>query len=118
MRRDAILAVAIAAVLMLIYIAFRFNDVRFGASAVIALIHDVMVVFMVYSVAWLSVGSTFIACMLTLVGYSINSTIIIFDRIRENMQTMQYTKDAAGYTKIVNTSISQTITRNIYTNFF
>ena len=116
MRRDAILAVAIAAVLMLIYIAFRFNDVRFGASAVIALIHDVMVVFMVYSVAWLSVGSTFIACMLTLVGYSINSTIIIFDRIRENMQTMQYTKDAAGYTKIVNTSISQTITRNIYTN--
>ncbi|MCR5293021.1 MAG: protein translocase subunit SecD [Eubacterium sp.] len=116
MRRDAILAVAIAAVLMLIYIAFRFNDVRFGASAVIALIHDVMVVFMVYSVAWLSVGSTFIACMLTLVGYSINSTIIIFDRIRENMQTVQYTKDAAGYTKIVNTSISQTITRNIYTN--
>ena len=116
MRRDAILAVAIAAVLMLIYIAFRFNDVRFGASAVIALIHDVMVVFMVYSVAWLSVGSTFIACMLTLVGYSINSTIIIFDRIRENMQTMQYTKDAAGYTKVVNASISQTITRNIYTN--
>ncbi len=116
MRRDAFLAVSIAALLMLIYIALRFNDVRFGASAVIALIHDVMVVFMVYSVAWLSVGSTFIACMLTLVGYSINSTIIIFDRIRENMQTMQFTKDAEGYTKVVNTSISQTITRNIYTN--
>lgn len=114
MRRNAILAVAIAALLMLIYIAFRFSDVRFGASAVLALIHDVMIVFMVYSVAYLSVGNTFIACMLTLVGYSINSTIIIFDRIRENMKTMSLDKN--GYRLIVDTSISQTITRNIFTN--
>ena len=113
MQKDAILAVVIASILMLIYIALRFSDVRFGASAVLALIHDVMVVFMVYTTAWLSVGSTFIACMLTIVGYSINATIIIFDRIRENLHEMSVDKD--GYKKIVNTSISQTLTRNIYT---
>jgi SecD/SecF fusion protein len=113
-QRDAILAVVIASILMLIYIAFRFSDVRFGISAVIALIHDVMIVFFAYSVVYLSVGGTFIACMLTIVGYSINSTIIIFDRIRENLHTMNVNKD--GYDKIVDTSISQTIWRNIYTN--
>ena len=109
MQRDAIIAVVVASILMLIYIALRFSDVRFGAAAVIALIHDVMIVFMVYSVAYLSVGGTFIACMLTIVGYSINATIIIFDRIRENLKSM---KD--DYDVIVDTSISQTLTRNIY----
>lgn len=113
-QRDAVLAVIIASILMLIYIAFRFSDVRFGVSAVIALIHDVMIVFFAYSVAYLSVGGTFIACMLTIVGYSINSTIIIFDRIRENLHVMNIRRD--GYDKIVDTSISQTIWRNIYTN--
>ena len=113
-QRDAVLAVVIASILMLIYIAFRFSDVRFGVSAVIALIHDVMIVFFAYSVAYLSVGGTFIACMLTIVGYSINSTIIIFDRIRENLHTMNVRRD--GYDKIVDTSISQTIWRNVYTN--
>lgn len=113
-QRDAVLAVIIASILMLIYIAFRFSDVRFGVSAVIALIHDVMIVFFAYSVAYLSVGGTFIACMLTIVGYSINSTIIIFDRIRENLHTMNIRRD--GYDKIVDTSISQTIWRNVYTN--
>ena len=99
---------------MLIYIAIRFNDVRFGASAVIALIHDVMFVFFAYAAMYLSVGGTFIACMLTIVGYSINSSIIIFDRIRENLKSMNVEK--VGYTEIVDTSISQTFTRNIYTN--
>ena len=113
-RRDAILAVAIAAVLMLIYVAFRFSDVRFGVSAVLALVHDVMFVFFAYSVAYLSVGGTFIACMLTIVGYSINSTIVIFDRVRENLKAMDVKK--IGYDELVNTSISQTFTRNIYTN--
>ena len=113
-QRDAVLAVIIASILMLIYIAFRFSDVRFGVSAVIALIHDVMFVFFAYSVAYLSVGGTFIACMLTIVGYSINSTIIIFDRIRENLHVMNIRRD--GYDKIVDTSISQTIWRNVYTN--
>ena len=113
-QRDAILAVVIASLLMLIYIAFRFSDARFGVSAVLALIHDVMFVFCAYSVMYLSVGGTFIACMLTIVGYSINSSIIIFDRIRENLKIMSIDKD--GYDKIVDTSISQTFTRNIYTN--
>ncbi len=112
MQRDAIIAVAVASILMLIYIAFRFSDVRFGAAAVIALIHDVMIVFMVYSVAYLSVGGTFIACMLTILGYSINATIVIFDRIRENLREMN--ANAVGYDAIVDTSISQTLTRNIY----
>ncbi len=112
MQRDAILAVVVASILMLIYIAIRFSDVRFGAAAVIALVHDVMVVFMVYSVAYLTVGGTFIACMLTIVGYSINATIIIFDRIRENLRDMNVKQ--VGYDTVVDTSISQTMTRNIY----
>ena len=113
-QRDAILAVVIASILMLVYIAFRFSDARFGISAVLALIHDVMFVFCAYTVLYLSVGGTFIACMLTIVGYSINSSIIIFDRIRENLRIMSVDKD--GYDNIVDTSISQTFTRNIYTN--
>lgn len=114
MQRDAIVSVVVAAVLMLIYIAFRFKDVRFGASAVLALLHDVLFVFTLYAVAHLSVGSTFIACMLTILGYSINATIIIFDRIRENLKVMDEKK--VGLATIVNTSITQTFTRSIYTN--
>ncbi len=113
MKKDAIIAIAISSVLMLIYIAIRFSDVKFGASAVIALIHDVMVVFAVYSIAKLSVGNTFIACMLTIVGYSINATIIIFDRIRENRKIMD---QKTPLDEIVNTSIAQTFTRTIYTS--
>lgn len=113
MRKDAVVAIIIASILMLIYIAVRFSDVRFGASAVIALIHDVMVVFAIYAIARLSVGGTFIACMLTIVGYSINATIIIFDRIRENLKVMD---KRDGIEKIVNTSIAQTFTRTIYTS--
>ena len=86
MRREAIIAVIVATICMLIYIWFRFKDIRFGASAVTALIHDVLVVLAFYAAARVSVGSTFIACMLTIVGYSINATIVIFDRIRENMK--------------------------------
>ena len=111
MQRDAIIAVVVASILMLIYIALRFSDVRFGAAAVIALIHDVMIVFMVYSVAYLSVGGTFIACMLTILGYSINATIVIFDRIRENLKASD---GKETYEEIVNSSITQTLTRNIY----
>ena len=70
---------------MLVYIWFRFKDIRFGASSVIALLHDVLVVLAFYAIVRVSVGTTFIACMLTIVGYSINATIVIFDRIRENM---------------------------------
>jgi len=114
MRRNAVVSVIIATILMLCYIAVRFSDVKFGAAAVIALLHDVLVVFTVYSIGRLSVGNTFIACMLTIVGYSINATIIIFDRIRENLKVMNGKKET--YENIVNTSISQTFTRTIYTS--
>ena len=113
MKSDAISAVIIATICMLLYIWFRFKDIRFATSAVIALVHDVLVVLMCYAVLWISVGNTFIACMLTLVGYSINATIVIFDRIRENLKTMG---KKADYADVVNTSITQTLTRSIYTS--
>lgn len=112
MRRDAVVAVAIAALCMLVYIWFRFKDLRFAGSAVLALLHDVLVVFACYAVVRISVGNTFIACMLTIVGYSINATIVIFDRIRENLKIMK--KDSLA--SVVNTSITQTLTRSIYTS--
>ena len=113
MRSDAILAVVIATICMLIYIWFRFSDVRFAASSVIALVHDVLVVLAFYAVVKVSVGSTFIACMLTIVGYSINATIVIFDRIRENMTTVSRKEDLQ---ELVNKSINQTLSRSIFTS--
>lgn len=113
MKRDAVIAVIIATICMLIYIWFRFSDVRFAASAVLALLHDVLVVLTFYAVFKWSVGSTFIACMLTIVGYSINATIVIFDRIRENLKEMGSRVNLA---EVVNTSITQTLTRSINTS--
>ena len=113
MRRDAIVAVIVATICMLLYIWFRFKDIRFASSAVLALLHDVLVVLAFYAIARVSVGNTFIACMLTIVGYSINATIVIFDRIRENLHSGSREKLA----EIVNTSITQTLTRSIYTSF-
>ncbi|MBE5902479.1 MAG: protein translocase subunit SecD [Lachnospiraceae bacterium] len=115
MRQDAIVAVAIALVLMLIYIWFRFKDFRFSASAVIALLHDVLVVLACYAIARISVGNTFIAVMLTIVGYSINATIVIFDRIRENLNGSS-TRDAERLKEVVNRSITQTLSRSINTS--
>lgn len=114
MRSDAVVSVVLAVVLMLIYIAIRFHDIRFASSAVLALIHDVLVVLTCYAVARISVGNTFIACMLTIVGYSINATIVIFDRIRENMGGFRNRKNLD---EIVNKSITQTLSRSIYTSF-
>ena len=113
MRADAVKAVVVATVLMLLYIWFRFKDIRFASSAVIALLHDVFVVLAFYAVARVSVGNTFIACMLTIVGYSINATIVIFDRIRENMVGSRKKEDMET---LVNASITQTLTRSIYTS--
>lgn len=117
MKRDAIVSVIVAVVLMLIYIAIRFNDILFGTSAVLALVHDVLIVLMVYGVGSLfgiiSVGNTFIAAMLTILGYSINATIVTFDRIRENKKSM---KKDVDIDTLVNTSVSQTISRNINTS--
>ncbi len=112
MKKDAALATAIATFCMLLYIWFRFKDIRFAASAVLALVHDVLVVITCYAIAKWSVGSTFIACMLTIVGYSINATIVIFDRIRENL-AIQGKKDLK---ELVNASITQTFTRSINTS--
>ena len=112
MRKDAIVAIGVATLLMLIYIAFRFSDFRFGASSIIALLHDVLVVLAFYAIARISVGNNFIACMLTIVGYSINATIVIFDRIRENLKEMK--RDSLE--DIVNKSITQSLGRSIFTS--
>ena len=112
MRTDAVVAVVIATICMLLYIWFRFKDIRFASSAVIALVHDVLVVLAFYVIARVSVGNTFIACMLTIVGYSINATIVIFDRIREERKI--HSKE--DLKELVNRCITQTLTRSIYTN--
>ena len=113
MKQDAVVAVVIATILMLLYIWFRFKDIRFAASAILALVHDVLVVMTFYAVAKWSVGSTFIACMLTIVGYSINATIVIFDRIRENLAVPSHKQNLE---ELVNRSITQTFTRSINTS--
>ena len=113
MKNDAIIAVLIATICMLLYIWFRFKDIRFAASSVLALVHDVLVVLAFYAIVKVSVGSTFIACMLTIVGYSINATIVIFDRIRENLGTSRNTKELEN---LVNKSINQTLSRSIFTS--
>ena len=113
MQTGAVKAIVVATVLMLLYIWFRFKDIRFGASAVSALVHDVLVVLAFYAIVKISVGNTFIACMLTIVGYSINATIVIFDRIRENLKDMR-NKDELQ--ELVNRSISQTLSRSIFTS--
>ena len=104
MRSDAVVAVIIATICMLLYIWFRFKDIRFATSAVVALVHDVLVVLAFYVIARVSVGNTFIACMLTIVGYSINATIVIFDRIREELKTKsreQSLKDLVNHCIVV-----------------
>lgn len=111
MKSSAIIAVLVAAVFMLLYVWIRFKDLSFGASSVVPLLHDVMVLLAFYAVLRWSVSNTFIACMLTLVGYSINATIVVFDRIRENIQL---TKENLAET--VNRSISQTLSRSINTS--
>lgn len=113
MQSGAIKAILVSTVLMLLYIWFRFKDIRFGASSVIALLHDVLVVLAFYAIVRVSVGNTFIACMLTIVGYSINATIVIFDRVRENMREM---RSREGLDEMVNRSITQTLTRSIFTS--
>ncbi len=115
MRRDAIVAVIVACIFMLIYIRFRFKDLRFATSAIIALAHDVLVVLTAYALIRISVGGTFIACMLTIVGYSINDTIVIFDRIRENMRGVRkITKE--NLAEIADRSLTQTLSRSINTS--
>ncbi len=113
MKRDTVIAVVVAILFMLIYIRIRFKDIRFGISSIVALVHDVLVVLAFYAAARVSVGNTFIACMLTIVGYSVNATIVIFDRIRENMAAMGNKDELKN---VVNRSITQTLSRSIFTS--
>lgn len=115
MRADAIKAVIVACIFMLLYIWFRFKDIRFATSAILALVHDVLVVLTAYALIRISVGGTFIACMLTIVGYSVNDTIVIFDRIRENMHGLK-NQDAESLAEIANKSLTQTLSRSINTS--
>lgn len=116
MRSDALKAVVVACIFMLLYIWFRFKDIRFAASAILALVHDVLVVITVYALVRISVGSTFIACVLTIVGYSINDTIVIFDRIRENLALKTGKQTAEDLKEIANKSLTQTLSRSINTS--
>ena len=116
MRSDALKAVIVSCIFMLLYIWFRFKDIRFAASAILALVHDVLVVITVYALVRISVGSTFIACVLTIVGYSINDTIVIFDRIRENLALKTGKQTAEDLREIANKSLTQTLSRSINTS--
>jgi len=111
LTRNAILSLLIACAAMLVYVAIRF-EVKFGIAAVLALVHDVLVMIGVYAVLQIPVNSAFIAAILTVVGYSINDTIVIFDRIRENMRFMR----KVSYEELANASISQSIARSINTS--
>ena len=115
MKVDAAVATLIATLCMLLYIWIRFRKLSTGISAVLALVHDVIAVLMVYVVAsaFIPVGSTFIACMLTIVGYSINDTIVVFDRIRENKAKATSRTSLA---EIINKSITETLSRSINTS--
>lgn len=113
MRRSAIQAVVIAVVLMLLYIFIRFKDIRFATSAVLALCHDVLITLMAYAVIRISVGNAFIAVMLTILGYSINSTIVIFDRIREELPSLPRKGDLEA---LVDGAVNMTLTRSVFTN--
>ena len=112
MKNNAILAISIASVAMLVYIAIRF-ELKFGVAAILALIHDLLVTFSLYAVFKIPISSSFVAVMLTILGYSINDTIVIFDRIRENMKNY---KKKMSLEELINTSISQTLTRSINTS--
>ncbi|EAX46765.1 protein-export membrane protein SecF [Thermosinus carboxydivorans Nor1] len=111
LTRQAVLAVAAASVLMVLYITYRF-EFKFAISGIIALLHDVLVVLGVFSLLQKEVDASFVAAILTIIGYSINDTIVIFDRIRENLKTHRKSESLA---ELVNRSIWQTMTRSIYT---
>lgn len=113
MRSDAIIALAVATLFMLIYIRIRFKDIHFATSAVLALLHDVLIVVAFYAVSRIAISNTFIACILTIVGYSINATIVIFDRIRDALKQKKRKEELST---LVNQAITDTLTRSIYTN--
>lgn len=110
MRNNAILAVIIANVLILLYVGWRF-EFKFGLSAIVALIHDVLITLSVYAIFRIPVDTAFIAALLTILGYSMSDTIVVFDRVRENQKFMR----SADVTELANASITQTFRRSIFT---
>ncbi len=115
MRTQSTIAVLVAVLFMLVYIWYRFKDIRFASSAIIALVHDVLIVLSLYAFARISVGSAFIACMLTVIGYSVNDTIVVFDRIRENHKAVR-NETPENLKELCNSSLSQTLSRSISTS--
>jgi preprotein translocase subunit SecF len=111
LRRNAVIAVLISMFFMIFYIGWRF-DFRFGLGAILALFHDVLITIGVFSVLNKEITLTIVAALLTIVGYSINDTIIICDRIRENMKVMR----RENFLTIINKSINQTLSRTIITS--
>jgi preprotein translocase subunit SecF len=111
LTRQAALALLISWALMIVYITYRF-EFKFAVSGIAALLHDILIVMGVFSLLHKEVDASFVAAILTIVGYSINDTIVIFDRIRENLKTY---KKSDGLEELVNRSIWQTMTRSIYT---
>ncbi len=111
---NAVEALLISWVLIIAYVAYRF-EWKFGVAAVLALVHDILVVLGVFALTQRQIDSSFIAALLTIVGYSINDTIVIFDRIRENLKL--HFRRGGDVDVLVNTSIYQTLTRSLYTVF-
>ena len=111
---NAVMALVISWVLIILYIAYRF-EFKFGVAAVAALIHDILIVLAFFSFTQRQIDSSFVAALLTIVGYSINDTIVIFDRIRENLKL--HFRRGGNVTNIVNRSVYQTLTRSLYTVF-
>ncbi len=111
---NAVEALLISWVLIIAYVAYRF-EWKFGVAAVLALVHDILIVLGVFALTQRQIDSSFIAALLTIVGYSINDTIVIFDRIRENLKL--HFRRGGDIDVLVNTSIYQTLTRSLYTVF-
>jgi len=111
LTKNAIIAVVISWLCMIAYITYRF-EFKFAVSAIIAIAHDILMVVGIFSLLQKEVDASFVAAILTIVGYSINDTIVIFDRIRENLKTHSKTE---SFNQLVNRSIWQTMTRSIYT---
>lgn len=112
MQKTAAVAVVIACAAMLIYITIRFMDLKMGVSSILALVHDVLIMLAFYAIFRIPVNNSFIAALLTVLGYSINATIVIFDRVRENKKLMTHSDTE----EIINTSLYQTMRRSVYTS--
>ncbi len=110
-RNRALLAIAIASLAMLLYITIRFETI-FGVAAIIALLHDVAILVAIYAIFKVTINSSFIAAILTIVGYSINDTIVVFDRVRENVKR----EKGKSYFEVADLSISQTLVRTMNTS--